>query len=174
MLLLLGGETMFFGGLITAFLQLRLGAAAWPPPGQPRLPLGLTAVNTVMLLTSSYAFVRALRAVRAGDQAGLGRWLLTTGILGGLFLAVQGIEWVRLVHFGLTVSSGIYGATFYTLIGVHGAHVLGAVTWVAASLVLARRGRYEPRDHVSLACCAMYWHFVVALWPILYTLVYLA
>ena len=174
MLLLLGGESMFFGGLVAAFLQLRLGAAVWPPPGQPRLPLGLTAVNTVMLLASSYAFLRALRAVRVDDQPGLIRWLLTAGGLGGLFLAVQGVEWVRLVHFGLTVSSGVYGATFYTLIGVHGAHVLGAVAWLGAALVLARRGRYGPGDHVSLACCAMYWHFVVALWPILYTLVYLA
>ena len=68
MLMLLGGEAMFFGGLIIAFLQLRLGAAAWPPPGQPRLPIGLTALNTVILLASSWTLVRALRAVRAGDR----------------------------------------------------------------------------------------------------------
>jgi cytochrome c oxidase subunit III len=174
MLMLLGGETMFFGGLVIAFLQLRLGAPVWPPPGQPRLPLGLTAVNTLILLASSWALARALRAVRAGDRAGLLRWLGWTWGLGVLFLVIQGIEWTRLVHFGLRVSSGIYGATFYTLIGVHGLHVLGAVVWLTAILGLARRGRFTRQRHVALVCAAMYWHYVVALWPVLYLLVYLA
>ena len=71
------------------------------------------------------------------------------------------------------MSSGIYGATFYTLIGVHGAHVLGAVAWLGGALWLARRGRLTWDRHVGLDCCAMYWHYVVALWPVLYLLVYL-
>jgi cytochrome c oxidase subunit III len=173
MLMLLGGETMFFGGLVIAFLQLRLGAPVWPPPGQPRLPIGLTAVNTLILLASSWTLGRALRAVRAGDQPGLVRWLGWTWGLGALFLVVQGVEWTRLVHFGLRVSSGIYGATFYTLIGVHGAHVLGAAAWLGGVVWLARRGRLTQQRHVALDCCAIYWHFVVALWPVLYVLVYL-
>jgi cytochrome c oxidase subunit 3 len=173
MWMLIATESMFFGGMVAAFLVLRLGAAVWPPPFQPRLPVGVTAVNTLILLASSYALVRAGQAVRRDDRRGLTRWLLYTGLLGGLFLAVQGIEWVRLVHFGLTVSSGIYGATFYTLIGTHGVHVLGALTWLALVLAGAARGRYTARDHVGVATCAMYWHFVVGLWPILYVLVYL-
>lgn len=172
-LMLLSGESMFFGGLVVAFLQLRLSAAVWPPPGQPRLPVGLTAANTLVLLGSSYTLLRALRAVRAGDRRGLAAWLAATGGLGTLFLTVQGLEWARLVHFGLTVSSGIFGATFYTLIGAHGAHVLGAVTWLGVTLAAAHRGRYTPSAHERLVCCAMYWHFVVALWPVLYFLVYL-
>ena len=174
MLMLLGGEIMFFGGLVIAFLQLRLAAPVWPPVGQPRLPVGLTAVNTLVLLASSGTLVRALRAARAGDQAGLVRGLGWTWGLGVLFLAIQGIEWTRLVSFGLRVSSGIYGATFYTLIGIHGVHVLGAAVWLGGILWLARRGRFTPERHVPLDCCAIYWHFVVALWPILYVLVYLA
>ena len=116
---------------------------------------------------------RALRAVRAGDQAALVRRLAWTWALGALFLLIQGIEWTRLVHFGLRVSSGIYGATFYTLIGVHGAHVVGAAAWLGGVLWLARRGRFTPSRYVGLECCAIYWHFVVALWPVLYVLVYL-
>lgn len=174
MLMLLTAEAMFFGGLVTAFLQLRLAVPVWPPPAQPRLPVGLTAANTVVLLASSLTMARALRAVRAGDQRGLVRRLALTGSLGALFLAVQGVEWARLVRFGLTVSSGAYGAAFYTLIGFHAVHVLGAVTWLAAVLRAATRGRYVAWAHVGLASCAMYWHFVVALWPILYVLVYLA
>jgi heme/copper-type cytochrome/quinol oxidase subunit 3 len=171
MLMLLGGETMFFGGLVIAFLQLRLGAPVWPPPGQPRLAIGLTAVNTLVLLASSGTLARALRG---DDRVGLVRWLGGTWGLGVLFLLIQGVEWTRLVHFGLRVSSGIYGATFYTLIGVHGAHVLGAAVWLGAMLWLARRGRLTRARHVALDCCAIYWHFVVALWPVLYVLVYLA
>jgi heme/copper-type cytochrome/quinol oxidase subunit 3 len=174
MLMLLAGEAMFFGGLVMAFLQLRLTAAVWPPASQPRLPVGLTFVNTLVLLASSYALARGLRALRAEDQRGLRRGLGWALSLGGLFLAVQGLEWGRLIHFGLTMQSGVFGATFYTLVGIHGAHVLGAVVWLGLTLVGARRGRYSREAHVSLSCCAMYWHFVVALWPILYLLVYLA
>jgi heme/copper-type cytochrome/quinol oxidase subunit 3 len=174
MLMLLCGEGMFFGGLIIAFLDLRLGASQWPPVGQPRLPVGLTAVSTVVLLVSSYTMMHAMGAARIGDRAGLLRRLAATWGLGALFLAVQGVEWVRLVRFGLTVASGVYGATFYTLIGMHGVHVLGAVIWLSAVLVLAARGRYQPQALTGLMCCGMYWHFVVALWPILYLLVYLA
>jgi len=174
MLMLLGGEAMFFGALIIAFLHLRLGAAVWPPPGQPRLPVGLTAVNTLVLLGSSVVLVRALRARRAGDQAGLVRGLGVTWGLGTLFLVIQGVEWTRLVHFGLRMSSGIYGATFYTLIGIHGAHVLGAVVWLTAILWLVRRAPDATLSPAAVVCCAMYWHFVVALWPVLYLLVYLA
>jgi heme/copper-type cytochrome/quinol oxidase subunit 3 len=173
MLMLLGGEAMFFGGLVIAFLQLRLGAAVWPPQGQPRLPIGLTAVNTLVLLASSWTLARALRAIRADDRAGLVRWLAWTWGLGLLFLVIQGVEWARLVHFGLRVSSGIYGATFYTLIGVHAVHVLGAAAWLGGVLWLAGRGRFTQHRHVAFECCAIYWHFVVALWPVLYVLVYL-
>jgi heme/copper-type cytochrome/quinol oxidase subunit 3 len=171
--MLIATESMFFGGMVAAFLVLRLSAAVWPPPFQPRLPVGVTAANTVILLASSYALVRARQAIRRDDRRGLTAWLRRTALLGGLFLAVQGAEWMRLVHFGLTVSSGVYGATFYTLIGTHGVHVLGALTWLALVLIGAARGRYTARDHVGVATCAMYWHFVVGLWPILYVLVYL-
>jgi cytochrome c oxidase subunit III len=85
-------------------------------------------------------------------------------------LLVQGYEWVRLIHYGLTLSSGVYGATFYTLIGCHGAHVLGAVIWLGVVLARVRSG-IAGRESVQLA--GVYWTFVVALWPALYVLVYL-
>ncbi len=173
MLMLMTGESMLFGGLIAAFLVLRLGASQWPPPLQPRLPVGVTALNTLVLLLSSYTLARALQAVRRGDQRGLVVGLARTACLGALFLAVQGAEWVRLVRFGLTVSSGVYGAAFYTLIGAHGVHVLAALTWLGIVAVVAARGGYTGERHVALSVCAMYWHFVVGLWPVLYVLVYL-
>ncbi len=173
MLFLICGEIMFFGGLVSAFLILRMTAALWPPPLQPRLPIGVTGVNTLVLLASSVAMVAASRALEHDDTRGLVRRLLVTAGLGVAFLAVQGYEWVRLVSFGLTVSSGAYGGTFYTLIGTHAAHVIAAVVWVAAMVLLAARGRFADGRTGPLRACAIYWHFVVALWPILYVAVYL-
>lgn len=173
LLMFLAAEAMFFAGLIGAFLVFRLGSPVWPPPFQPRLPTAVTGVNTVVLLASGLTVRLALRAIRLGNTAGLVRYVWTTLLLGGLFLAVQGSEWVRLVHFGLTLSSGIYGATFYTLIGCHGLHVLAAVAWLLVVSLQARRGRFTAKSHTGVELCAMYWTFVVALWPILYGLVYL-
>jgi cytochrome c oxidase subunit III len=173
MLFLICGEIMFFGGLVSAFLILRMTAALWPPPLQPRLPIGVTGVNTLVLLASSVAMVAASRALEHDDTRGLVRRLLVAAGLGVAFLAVQGYEWVRLVSFGLTVSSGAYGGTFYTLIGTHAAHVIAAVVWVAAMVLLAARGRFADGRTGPLRACAIYWHFVVALWPILYVAVYL-
>jgi heme/copper-type cytochrome/quinol oxidase subunit 3 len=173
MLFLICGEIMFFGGLVSAFLILRTSSALWPPPFQPRLPVGVTGVNTLVLLASSVVMVAAIRAYRRGDGRGLVRRLLMVAGLGTAFLLVQGYEWLRLVQFGLTVSSSAYGSTFYTLIGAHAAHVVTALVWVGVTLGLAVRGRLAEGRTGTLRACAIYWHFVVALWPILYVSVYL-
>ena len=170
MLMFLGAEAMFFAGLIGAFLVLRFGSAIWPPPGQPYLPVGVTGVNTVILLFSAYTMRRAMRE----DRQGVIRWLLMTVFLGTVFLGVQGYEWVRLVRFGFTWANGTYGATFYTLIGIHGAHVFGAVLWLLIVLAGASGNRFSATRHVGLTLCGMYWYFVVGLWPVLFTLVYLS
>jgi heme/copper-type cytochrome/quinol oxidase subunit 3 len=173
MLFLICGEIMFFGGLVSAFLILRTSAALWPPPFQPRLPVGVTGVNTLVLLASSVAMVAAMRAFQRGDGRRLVRRLLLVAGLGTAFLLVQGYEWFRLVQFGLTVSSSAYGSTFYTLIGAHALHVVTALVWLGVTLGLAVGGRLAEGRTGTLRACAIYWHFVVALWPILYVSVYL-
>lgn len=174
MLVFLGAEAMFFAGLIGAFLVFRLGSATWPPPGQPYLPVGVTSVNTAILLFSAYTMHRANHAIGCGDRRWLKRWLVVTALLGMVFLGVQGYEWIRLVDFGLTWSTGPYGSTFYTLIGLHGAHVFGAVLWLLVVLAGARANRYSAERRTGVELCGMYWFFVVGLWPILFTLVYLS
>jgi heme/copper-type cytochrome/quinol oxidase subunit 3 len=164
--MLLGAETMFFAGLIGAFIVFRLGAVNWPPPFQPRLPVGVTGVNTVILLISAFTMQAAVRSMQQGKIAGAKRFLTLTASLGTLFLVIQGSEWIKLVHFGLTVSSSIYGGLFYALIGAHGVHVVGALAWL---LIF----RFSQKNHSGLQTCRMYWIFVVALWPVLYGLVYL-
>lgn len=173
LLIFLGAEAMFFAGLIGAFLVFRLGSGTWPPPGLPRLPMAVTTINTFILLGSAYTMSRALRAIRGGNRRGLARGLLATALLGVIFLGVQGSEWIRLVRFGLTLSTGPYGATFYTLIGIHGFHVLGAVIWLLMVFIGASRHRFSAENPVGVELSGMYWYFVVALWPVLFTLVYL-
>jgi len=172
MAIFLGAETMVFAGLISGFLILRAGAGTWPPAGQPRLPVAITGLNTLVLLFSAYTMRRATAASRAEHSVEMTRWLRATAALGLTFLAVQGTEWLRLLGFGLRASSSVYGATFYTLIGCHGLHVLAAVIGLLV-LLRARRAPAVERRSARLQVCQLYWLFVVAVWPILYTLVYL-
>jgi len=173
LLFFLGAETVLFAAFVAGFLMLRVGAAVWPPPAQPRLPVFVTGLNTLCLLASSLTMRAAGRALRRGERRALQGALWLTALLGVVFLAVQGLEWLRLIGFGLRVSSGAYGGTFYTLIGLHGTHVLGALTWLVVVALGVRRGRLGPGRPTPVVLCAMYWHYVVALWPILYVLVYL-
>jgi cytochrome c oxidase subunit 3 len=172
-LMLLGAEVMFFAGLIGAFLVFRLSASVWPPPFQPRLPTGVTGVNTAILLASAVTMNLSVRAARADAIATLIRYLTMTALLGAVFLVVQGYEWVRLIHFGLTASSSVYGGMFYALIGAHGAHVFGGLIWLFVVWIQARRRRFSKSGYAGVQTAAMYWTFVVALWPVLYGLVYL-
>jgi len=169
--MLLGAELMFFAGLIGAFLVFRLSAQVWPPPFQPRLPIAVTGVNTIILLISALTVHWAVGAARAG--ADIMRHLAWTALLGALFLLIQGYEWLRMIHFGLTTSSSVYGGLFYALIGAHGVHVIGGLIWLAIVYWQARRGRFTKQDFVGVQTARMYWTFVVALWPVLYGLVYL-
>ena len=172
-MLFIGAEGMFFAGLLSAFLVFRTGSTVWPPPFQPRLPIGVTAVNTCILLWSSYTMYRAVRAIRRGNTQGLVEWLRVTALLGLIFLSVQGYEWARLLQFGLTLSSSVYGATFYTIIGCHAAHVFGAVIWLLIILAMAKKQQFRPQHCIGVQVCGTYWYFVVALWPMLFGIVYL-
>lgn len=170
--MLLVAETMFFAGLIGAFILFRFGSVVWPPPDLPALPLAVTWANTTVLLASAGTMWWALNAARAGNAAGLTKWVTVTLLLGALFLAVQGAEWARLIGHGLTLSSGMYGATFYTLIGAHALHVVAAILWLAFIWNRCRAGRYTAAEHVGVQVCATYWFFVCALWVVLFGLVY--
>ena len=174
-LVLLGAETMLFSGLIGTFLVFRVGNVTWPPPSHIgiELPRVVTGINTALLLLSGYTMFQAHRAIRKGLVKQLRNWLLVTGVLGLLFLGVQGSEWVQLIRKGLTLQSGIYGGIFYVLIGCHALHVLTAVIWLFIVFGMAVAGRFSAERYVGVDTCTIYWIFVVALWPILYVLVYL-
>ncbi len=159
MLLLLATEAMFFSGLISAYLVARGNAGEWPPAGQPRLPMLVTAINTGVLLASGVAGWISYKSKSL-------RWMGIASVLGLVFLLIQGSEWIRLVSFGLTTVSSIYGAFFYLIVGAHGIHV-------AAGLLLLGLLILKSKSASMWTAGIMYWAFVVAIWPLLYLLVYI-
>jgi cytochrome c oxidase subunit III len=173
MLLFIGADMMFFAGLIGAFVVFRFGAMDWPPLGQPRLPVAVTGVNTIILLASGYTMFRAWRYLQDWKRPNIAGSLTITTVLGSVFLLVQGYEWTKLIRFGLTLKSSVYGAIFYTLIGCHALHVFGAVIWLLVVLLMFKGNMFTAKKHIGIKLAGMYWFLVVALWPLLYTLVYL-
>jgi cytochrome c oxidase subunit 3 len=173
MLVFLGSEVMLFAALISAYLVLRAGAESWPPEGQPRLPLLITGINTAVLLSSGVTMWMARRAARLTHVAACRRWLAATLALGALFLLVQGSEWARLIGYGLRISSGTYGGMFYTVIGAHALHVVVAVVLLGIVLWRGRREWFAAERQTDVEVCHLFWTFVVAVWPLLYVLVYL-
>lgn len=173
MMIFIAVELMFFAGLMSAWSIVKSTAppGAWPPPGQPRLPIEATALNTAILLGAGVLAWLA-RAALVGDRASqrARHLLLGTVALGAAFVALQGYEWVRLLGEGLTMRTSTYGSFFYLIVGAHGLHVLvglAAMLWTwrraAAGTLLG------PQRDAVLAL----WTFVVGLWPILYVVVYL-
>ncbi len=175
-LILLGAETMLFAGLIGTFLVYRMGNVTWPPLSHAdiQLPRLVTGINTGLLIISGFTMFQALRSIQLDKVKYLRYYLLFTGALGLLFLVIQGSEWIQLIGKGLTLQSGVYGATFYVLIGCHAIHVLGAVIWLAIVIGMSLTGRFSSENHTGVETCTIYWIYVVALWPVLYYLVYFA
>ncbi|MCX8073366.1 MAG: cytochrome c oxidase subunit 3 [Candidatus Binatia bacterium] len=173
MLLFLATEVMFFAGLISAFLVVKARwLGSWPPPGQPRLPVEVTAVNTIVLMASGLVLWSAARAVSSGAAlAAVRRRSLLAAALGVVFVSVQGMEWARLLAYGLTMRSGPYGSFFYLIVGTHAAHALAAIValvWASSQL---DSGRLTADGFRAVR---LFWYFVVGVWPVLYVLVYLS
>lgn len=173
MALFIAAEAMFFAGLISAYLVFRAGNVGWPPAGQPRLPVASTAFNTLILLLSAVFCHRAVSTIRAGRGRSSSYWIAATLAFGLFFVILQGREWIRLVQYGLTLTSSVYGALFYTIIGLHGLHVLAGTAILFFVLKRSAAGGCCAESHLGVDLARMYWNFVVGLWPILYGLVYL-
>ena len=170
MLLFVATEVMFFSGLISAFVIGKSNAiGGWPPPGQPRLPIEETALNTVALLASGVALYFANRAFKERSP-NTRRWLFAAIALGGFFVLFQGAEWVALIGEGLTITSGQLGGFFYLLVGTHALHVAAGF---AILLYTYRRLSQGELDRFTFWPAQIFWYFVVGVWPVLYWLVYL-
>ena len=160
--------SMLFGASLLGYLIVRSRATAWPPPGMPSLPGGLW-ISTLILLASSATVQAAVRAARAGRQAGL-RWgMLSTTLLGVAFLISQTLNWFVLVAANLTARTNLYGFTFYLLTVLHAAHVVGGVIPLAVVTTRTWRGRYSAAFHPGVEYCKTYWHFLDVVWLVMFT-----
>ena len=173
MLVFIASEAVLFLTLIVTFAVVRSGYPEWPPSDQPRLPVTVSFLNTLVLLGSGAAMFGAWRSIRRGRVRSSRRLITAATLLGILFLVVQGVEWVRLIDFGLTVTRNVYGAAFYVIIGMHALHVFIAVLGLLYVLRRFRRGAYTREAHDGLAMGGMFWGFVVLIWPVLFVFVYL-
>ena len=171
MLLFVFVEIMLFAGFISAFVIIKARAigSVWPPPNQPRLPFEETAVNTTALIASGVVLLVAHRMFLKGNES-VRRLLVAATLLGGMFVGLQGVEWLALIREGLTITSSTYGALFYTVIGAHATHALAAILALAWATLRLARGTLT-RD--VLSAVAIFWYFVVLVWPFLYFVVYL-
>jgi cytochrome c oxidase subunit 3 len=173
MVIALVAWTMMFASLFLVMGYLRARAPEWPPKGSPRLPLGLPAFNTVVLLASSVALTLGVRRIRGGDTKGLARWLRITFALGALFVGLQLSHWMSMWAEGLQLVGGQYGATFYALTVFHAFHVLSGLAVLAWLLRGTAAGRWDESTHSPVRLGAMFWHFVDGVWVLMFVTIYL-
>ena len=166
-LVLIGSLAMLFFASLIGYLLVRARAPQWPPAGMPGMPLGLW-LSTAILIGTSLAIHRAVKSAREDQLDGVKRWATITFALGSLFLIAQALNWAELAAQSLTPRVNLYGFTFYLLTGLHFFHVVGGL--IALGLVVrnARRGRYTSQAHDGLMQCALYWHFLDAVWVIVF------
>ncbi len=170
MFLFIGSEIMLFGAFFTAYFFVRVGAGTeWPTPPF-HLPIFIAGINTAILVTSSFTMHWALQSIKRGNRAGLQAGLLLTLLMGLTFLLTQLREYSRV---GFAPQDGAFGTIFYSLTGLHGAHVFVGLTLLAAATIRAFRGHYSPEHHHGVEIPGIYWHFVDVMWIVVYTTIYI-
>ncbi|MFA5677044.1 MAG: cytochrome c oxidase subunit 3 [Pseudomonas sp.] len=145
----------------------------FPGPTETISPWQLPLINTLLLITSSVTLTLAHHALRADKRKALKNWLLLTVVLGVIFLGLQLAEYVHAYNdLGLTLSSGIYGSTFFMLTGFHGFHVTMGAIILTVMLVRVHKGHFTADNHFGFEAAAWYWHFVDVVWVALFVFVY--
>jgi cytochrome c oxidase subunit 3 len=173
MIVFLASWTMLFGGLFFAYGLIRLSLPVWPPPDLVPLPRTVPALNTLVLLASSGCLQFGLASLRRGRTAGVAPALIATTALGALFLLLQGLVWAQVYAAGLRPQGGPYPSVFYALTAFHALHVAVGIFALAVLSFQALRGVYGAARHLPVRLWALYWHFVGAVWLVLFVSVYL-
>jgi cytochrome c oxidase subunit 3/cytochrome o ubiquinol oxidase subunit 3 len=172
MIAFLISEAALFGTLIVTYLSFIGKDTVGPFPSQV-LELPLVVFTTICLLSSSATIHLAEGALRRGVQPAFRLWWAATIALGVVFLLGTAYEWSELIRHGLTISSNLFGSTYYTLVGFHALHVTGGVITMSIVLGLALRGQIGHEGHTGVEMVAWYWHFVDVVWVVVFTVVYL-
>ena len=169
MLSLIVGESAIFTIFVVAYIYY-IGRSTYGPTPQI---LDVPIFNTICLLSSSLTIWMAERAIERGRTRTFGAWWGLTVLLGIVFLAGTAQEWTRLiVHEGLTIRTNLFGTTFYSLVGLHATHVVVGLIGLSLVMLFTLMGRVEQRHAERIQVLSLYWHFVDAVWVVVFTVVY--
>jgi cytochrome c oxidase subunit 3/cytochrome o ubiquinol oxidase subunit 3 len=164
-------EVAFFGTLIATYVSFLGSPLSGPTPAVLSLPLVIG--TTICLLSSSVTVHLAERSLRGGASRGFVAWWSATIVLGVLFLTGTAYEWHDLIfEHGLTISRNVFGSAYYTLVGFHALHVTVGVIILLIVLGLVLRGQVTTSHPVAAEMTSWYWHFVDAVWVVVFTVVY--
>jgi cytochrome c oxidase subunit III len=171
MLALIVAETAIFGIFVVAYIYY-IGKSVTGP--YPRQVLELPIFNTVCLLSSSFTIWIAERALKQGKMGAFSLWWALTVILGAIFLGGTALEWHKLIyHDGLTISTNLFGTTFYSLVGLHASHVIIGLAMLSIVLIFSLTGKLKSEHSKQLEVLSLYWHFVDGVWVVVFTVVYI-
>jgi cytochrome c oxidase subunit III len=167
---LIAAEAAIFTIFVVAYI-FYVGKSLSGPA--PKDVLELPIFSTVCLLSSSLTIHLAVRALRNAKVGAFGLWWFVTFALGAIFLVETGREWHHLIFDqGLTVSTNLFGTTYYSLVGLHAFHVTVGLTLIALGLIFALLGKVKPEHGERAEVFSLYWHFVDAVWVVVFTVVY--
>jgi cytochrome c oxidase subunit 1 len=171
MFALIVGEAALFTIFVVAYV-FYLGKSLSGP--QPSQVLEVPILGTVCLLSSSLTIWRAEHAIARNRMKSFFAWLLATVLLGVAFMIGTTAEWRKLIYQdGLTISTNLFGTTFYSLVGLHATHVVLGLAMLASTLLFTLFGRVDSRHSDRFAVAALYWHFVDVVWIVVFSVVYL-
>jgi heme/copper-type cytochrome/quinol oxidase subunit 3 len=165
-------EAIFFLILLITYVYFHSLGSDGPSAANSLNPLH-TLVFSLCLFLSSATIHLAGRSFRLGQHREVSLWLALTVVLGAIFLFGQAREYLGLFAHGVTISTNLFGSTFFTLTGFHGLHVLFGLCALAALLGIAMSGRLTKVKSSGFEAVSMYWHFVDAVWVVIFTVVYL-
>src|SRR5947209_1178807 len=164
-------ESSLFAMFVAAYL-IYAGRSLTGP--HPKEVLELPIVSSICLLSSSLTIYFAEHALQHGRLAQFKLWLLGTILLGGEFLTATGVEWYKLItHDHLTISTNLFGTTFYSLVGLHASHVIVGLVFLTLTLVTSLTAFPIQTQERRIMFLSWYWHFVDGIWVVVFTVVYI-
>ena len=172
--LFLASEVMLFGALFSSYILLRVGSDAWPA-GSELLNIPLATLNTALLIISSVTVVLGWASLKLGENDKAKTHLWITVILACGFLVVKGFEYYGKFAHGISPATNNFYATYFTMTGLHGLHVIGGIAVFLYLLTSGSKLLEENPEHYAnrIECAGLYWHFVDLVWIFLFPALYL-
>jgi heme/copper-type cytochrome/quinol oxidase subunit 3 len=169
----LGSDCLLFGALISTFLLQRSKPVLSGMPVSEFYDIPFTSVSSFVLLMSSLTMVLALSGIQRGNHRQARTWLLTTALLGSVFVAGQVYEFTSFYREGLGFTTNLQSSAFYVLTGFHGVHVTVGILMLLSLFVMSMRGHLPTERSETVEIIGLYWHFVDVVWILIFTVVYL-